>query len=538
MRFLPAGDQALLVELPDLTQTMQLYRALSGASLEGVREMVPAAQTILVHFYPWHTTRCSLVQSIQQVHAQLDKQQELQRGTSGTLRVIPVHYDGEDLADVAELLGLSVAQVVAQHTGHVYDAAFAGFAPGFVYLSGGANFQVPRRTTPRTRVPAGSVALGGNFSAIYPSASPGGWQLIGRTDIRMWDLAREAPAYVQPGDRVQFVDAARRVVHISLPKADISERNRLSTYVPQAQAAIELISVGLQTLVQDAGRPGLSGLGISESGALDRTAMRDANRLVGNPADTPVLENVLGQLQFKSHGPTTLAVTGARAAVTIRTAQGATWVLEGQRAFALNDGDEAHVGAPAAGVRCYVAVRGGWLVELVLGSCAMDTLAQIGPAPLQAGQHVPVGSLRQLALQCAEPWSLPPRDLPAPGDTVVLDVVPGPRTDWFAPQALDVLQTQPWTVTPQSNRIGIRLQGTQLLARSRHDELPSEGTVVGAIQVPISGQPVLFLADHPLTGGYPVIGAVASHHLDLAAQIPVGCLIRFRVLPERKDIAS
>ncbi|MEG0413411.1 MAG: biotin-dependent carboxyltransferase family protein, partial [Comamonas sp.] len=155
----------------------------------------------------------------------------------------------------------------------------------------------------------------------------------------------------------------------------------------------------------------------------------------------------------------------------------------------------------------------------------------IGPAALQSGQRVPVGSavapadLRPVQLYC-----LPTIVLPKAGDVVVLDVVLGPRTDWFTEQALQTFAQQEWLVTPQSNRVGIRVTGAQALERSRHDELPSEGTVAGAIQVPINGQPVLFLADHPLTGGYPVIAAVASYHLGLAAQIPVGCRIRFNVV--------
>ncbi|MGB7421592.1 MAG: biotin-dependent carboxyltransferase family protein, partial [Comamonas sp.] len=167
----------------------------------------------------------------------------------------------------------------------------------------------------------------------------------------------------------------------------------------------------------------------------------------------------------------------------------------------------------------------------VLGSCSRDTLAQVGPAALAAGDRIAVGSAvppSDLRAVQMEPGAVPA--LPRTGDEVWLDVIPGPRTDWFTPEALALLASQPWRVTPQSNRVGMRLHGAMPLARSRHDELPSEGTATGAIQVPASGQPVLFLADHPLTGGYPVIAVVARHHLDLAAQIPVGCSVRFRVV--------
>ena len=532
MRILPAGDAALLVELDDLAHTLALYRALQAAPIAGVHELVPAARTLLVHFRPERIAAGALAAALRQREAAALAHADSDATPRRTVE-IPVDYQGEDLPDVAEFLGIAVAEVVARHISCPWQAAFAGFAPGFVYLAGGhPSFrQVPRRPTPRTRVPAGAVALAGDFSAVYPSASPGGWQLIGVTGLPMWDLQRTEPAWVQPGFQVQFRDAGASARHVSLPALSKFKQKPDPELTHQAQAAIEIIVPGLQTLVQDGGRHGLAGLGISPSGTLDQAAMRQANRLVGNPVDSAVLENLLGGLQLRCHGRATLAVTGADAALTLRAADGRTWRVPGHAAVALDDGDRLELGMPEAGVRCCVAVRGGWQVPAVLGSRATDTLAQLGPSTLHAGQRLPVGAavpahaLRatQAAGECAPA-------LPRAGDEVTLDVLAGPRTDWFSADALTTLQGQGWRVTPQSNRIGMRLAGDAPLVRSRHDELPSEGTVTGAIQVPAGGQPVLFLADHPLTGGYPVIAVVASHHLDLAAQIPVGCSVRFRVI--------
>ena len=542
MRFLPASDQALLVELDDLPQTMALYRACVAQPLPGVQSLVPAARTLLVQFAPWATTVQQVQQAVQaRARTAWQRMESAQLAAANRVVEIPVHYGGEDLQDVAQLLGLSVQEVVRQHTAQPYDAAFAGFAPGFVYLSGGANFQVPRRHSPRTKVPAGAVALGGNFSAVYPSASPGGWQLIGVTPLAMWDLARAEPAYVQPGFQVQFVDADRCTVAVpagaSTPAepphanmADCTAAGGQGVHL-NTQPTVTCISTGLHTAFQDHGRYGMEGLGISASGALDQGAMRRANRMVGNPIHTPVLENLLGQLVLRAQGPCTLAVSGAAVTLQVRSRAGQAWLVPQAQAVALNAGDSLHVGTPMAGVRCYVAVRGGFAVQPVLGSCSTDSLAQVGPAPLQAGQVLEVGcSVPPSQLQAVPLEADAAPELPRAGDTVWLDVVLGPRTDWLTPQALQTLTEQPWAVTPQSNRIGMRLQGAQPLERLHTQELPSEGTVPGAIQVPLSGQPVLFLADHPLTGGYPVMGALASHHMDLAAQIPVGCHIRFRVV--------
>jgi KipI family sensor histidine kinase inhibitor len=539
MRFLTASDHALLVELKDLATTMALYRVVAAQKIVGVRELVPAARTLLVHYAPSSIRRERLVEVLRACALEAAAVQAREALPLGRLVEVPVRYVGEDLPDVAEWLGISVAQVIERHTAQPYEAAFAGFAPGFVYLSGGAHFQIPRRQSPRTRVPAGSVALGGNFSAVYPSASPGGWQLIGETQVPMWDLQRPEPAYVQPGFRVQFVDVARKTVQVHLPtsvSAPLSAPSHIQSKQPKAliapgHAAIELLEVGLQTLVQDRGRHGMAGLGISSSGALDMQAMYQANRQVGNPRGTSVLENVLGQMRLRSHGASTVAVAGAAVRLTLHSVHGETFDVSSQQPIALNDGDVLQLHAPQAGVRSYLAVRGGWEVEPVLGSCASDTLAQIGPPALQRGQRLQVGgAVPTTQLRAVELPSAPPCPLPSAGDTVELDVVLGPRTDWFTPDALTHFTAQTWEVTPQSNRIGLRLHGAQPLERACHDELPSEGTVNGAIQVPINGQPVLFLADHPLTGGYPVIAAVASHHLGLAAQIPVGCRIRFRVM--------
>lgn len=533
MRCLPASDRALLLELQDLAQVMVVYRHMAAHPVMGVHELVPAARTLLVHFDPLVTTAPSLAAVLGTLAQQALVMEQQTASTPGQLVQVPVRYGGGDIAQVAEMLGLSVAQLIAQHTAQPYDAAFAGFAPGFVYLSGGAGWQVPRRATPRTKVPAGSVALGGEFSAVYPIASPGGWQLIGTTDVAMWDLQRQEPAYIQPGFRVQFVDAARTSVAVPLSLHSDAHPSLESktpfSEVSLGHVAIEIVNSGWQTLVQDAGRHGMSARGISASGALDVCAMQAANRVVGNPQDAAVLEHLGGQLCLRSQGAVTLSVTGADTALMVASAAGHGWQASTYQALALNAGDTLQLHAPTAGLRSYVAVRGGWHVAPVLGSCATDTLAGIGPAALQNGQCVGVGqvvpakALRPVAL-----WESAPVPLPRAGDVVLLDITLGPRADWFTDAAVRTLLEQAWQVTPQSNRVGMRLQGEQALQRQCHQELPSEGTVAGAIQVPASGQPVLFLADHPLTGGYPVVGALASHHLSLAAQIPVGCWIRFR----------
>jgi KipI family sensor histidine kinase inhibitor len=523
VRFLPVGDAAVLVELDDLSSTLALFAAIDAARLPGVTELVPGARTILVRFDSHRT-------GVQQL---VDALGALRADGPGAVRAhtveIPVRYDGEDLAEVADLLGVSPGEVVRRHTEARYTVAFTGFAPGFAYLAtdGDDVLDVPRRGTPRTRIPAGAVGLAGSFSGVYPRESPGGWQIIGVTDAVMWDLDRPQPALLQPGDHVRFVDAT------GLPSRAAAGAETLDPPSVRAEGtALEVVSPGVLSLLQDAGRAGGARLGVSPSGALDAAALRAANRLVGNPVSTAAIEVVYGGLSAVSRGDTVVAVTGARVPITVERASGRTVPAEFGVPFALAAGDRFTTGVPQGGIRSYVAVRGGFAVEPVLGSLSTDTLSGLGPPPLAAGTVLPVASPAGLrAVEAAD------ADAGAPivEGVVTLDLVSGPRADWFTDDALDVLCTQTFTVSVQSNRVGLRLEGSTPLARSITGELPSEGTVAGALQVPPSGQPVLFLADHPLTGGYPVIACVASHHLRLAGQLPVGAEVRFRV---RRDVGE
>ena len=536
LRFLPVTHNALLVELADLDQTLALLASLQRHPPHGVEELVPAARTILVEYRASATRAETLVQDI----AARSLTQGAER--SDTLIEIPVHYNGEDLAEVAQILGITPEEVVRRHTGSEFTVAFTGFAPGFAYLSGGDPvLNVPRRSTPRTRLPAGSVGLAGTFSGVYPQASPGGWQIIGTTPVAMWDITRAQPALLQPGYRVRFVDIATKNIAASAysesagGQKDPKPAGRTQHHLAAGHTALQVRATGLLTVFQDLGRHGQARQGVSASGAMDQAALKAANRLVGNASNAAALETVGGGLQLRSVGDNVVAVTGADAVLTLTTADGQRWSVPRYEPVALADGDMLAVGQPTAGARCYVAVRGGFAEAPVMGSCATDTLAHVGPAPVAVGDWLAVRPAPVTSVVAAP--ELPPADLPTLEQEVVLDVVMGPRTDWFTPEAIARFAAQRWQVTPQSNRVGLRLAGEVPLDRAITGELPSEGAALGALQVPPSGQPVLFLADHPLTGGYPVIGCVAPYHLDRAGQIPVGAWLRFNPIQPFAELA-
>ena len=277
-----------------------------------------------------------------------------------------------------------------------------------------------------------------------------------------------------------------------------------------AAASLTVVETGPLTTVQDAGRFGQGALGIGRSGACDRAAYRLANRLVGNDDGSAVLEVTFGSLVLRADGDVVLATTGARCAGTPHNAP-----------LTLAAGEQLRLGAPVTGARTYVAVRGGIDVPRVLGSRSTDLLAGLGPDVLAAGDRLPVGHS-----VCQMP-GVDVAAVPEPeAGEVVVQVQPGPRRDWFTDDAWASLLNQRYTVTAQSNRVGLRLDGVPL-ERTSTRELPSEGMVRGALQIPLSGTPVLFLADHPVTGGYPVVGYVVDRDVDRCGQLRTGQTLRF-----------
>jgi biotin-dependent carboxylase-like uncharacterized protein len=279
---------------------------------------------------------------------------------------------------------------------------------------------------------------------------------------------------------------------------------------------LTVLATGPLATVQDRGRPGWASIGVTRSGAADRAAADLANRLVGNDPAAAVVEVTAGGLRVQAERAVLVAVTGAPAPVTVddRAAP-----FDGPLPLAA--GQVLGLGSPPVGLRSYLAVRGGIDVPPVLGSRSTDVLSGLGPAPLRSGDRLPVGRL------AAEEPIVDVAAVRAPSGRPVLGLLPGPRRDWLEPAAWTALTSAEWSVTADSNRVGLRLAGPRLV-RAREGELPSEGLVPGAVQVPPDGAPVLFLVDHPVTGGYPVLGVVPTADLPAVAQLRPGDVVRFR----------
>ncbi len=514
------GDHALLVGVRDAGSARALTRALDASRPPLVSELVGGLATVMVSFDPGTDPdehRPWLEGSLREVDATGwgSDRGSGEETDAETVVTVPCVFDGPDLAEVAELAGCQPDEVAGLVTAARLTVAAVGFSPGFAYLEGLPEelSRVPRRRRPRPVVPAGSIALANGYAAVYPSASPGGWQLIGRTAEPFFD-ARVAPyARLAPGDHVRF-DARTEIAETAgppTPAADARPPER------PANPVFVVTQPGLRTVRQDGGRRGMAAIGVPAAGPADPTSFELANRLVGNPPDAVALEATAKGPTLRCLRPTFVAVVGARPELR----------LQGQPApvdqvVPVATGQVLDVGLVREGFRCYLAVAGGFAGPDLFGSCATDLLSGLGPGPIAADDHLaagvispPLGDHVDAGARTARPG----------GEAVVLRVVPGPHHERFAPGAFGNLASMNFTVEADSNRIGLRLRArdaTPVLAAGNMTELDSQGIVTGAVQVPPDGDPVILLPDHATMGGYPVLAVVAAVDHGLLGQCAPG----------------
>jgi KipI family sensor histidine kinase inhibitor len=494
------GDSAWLFEAcgsdaaTRLAGVLELAARLDASRIEEVRDIVSSYETLAVHFDPSDGEQ--VMEWLQSVPPPVGNT------APRVSRILEVPVDYSGVGEVAGSLGLSENEVVRLHSSVDYTVAAVGFAPGFPYLTGlPERLQLPRLATPR-KVEVGSVAIAGNQAGIYPSDSQGGWHVLGRTDLRLFDINRSQPALLKPGDRVRFV--AGRISNKSGVVASVA---------PKVSGGFEVIDPGAFSTVQDLGRPGYQNIGVSPGGAADPVAARVANRLVGNHDNAAVLECCM-------RGPRLRFLQNARVA----------WVGWADsrcgRPVDLTCGAELELGGRMASLRGYVSIAGGIDVPMVLGSRSTDSRAGFGGwqgRALKAGDRLPVGE---------------PHAGPEPGawkigwpevvkDTLELRFLKGLQADWFSREAHEVFENTVYQITPVSDRMGVRLEGPAL-ERERPGEMVSQPVVAGSVQVPPDGRPIVLLAERQTIGGYPQIGHVISADLPKLARAWPGTRLRFR----------
>jgi KipI family sensor histidine kinase inhibitor len=438
---------------------------------------------------------------------------------------IPVVYGGDagpDLADVAAFARCSTDEVVARHTARRYRVYMLGFLPGFPYMAHtDPSIAAPRHATPRLRVAAGSVGIAGAQTGIYPRESPGGWRIIGRTPLALFDPVRTPPALLAPGDEVRFIPTVEDAV-------SGFSRMAVST-IGRHERSVTVLRAGLLTTVQDSGRWGHQGLGVPVSGPMDFAGHRLANAIVGNLPGAATLEATLVGPELRMEQETRVAVTGGDLRATLDGADVALpALLRCSKDSVLRFGDRR------TGTRAYVAFDGGVVTEPVLGSRATHAASGLGGIagrPLKAGDSVPLGSGASRSATSST-WQ---RDVPAGGAR--LRVLPGPQADHFEPSALEALQRTRFTISPRSDRMGYRLSGGTISTRSRGDMI-SDVTFLGGVQIPPSGDPILLMADRQTTGGYPQLAVVITADLPAAGQLGPGDWVEFEVCRRTDAIAA
>ncbi len=498
------GDSAWLFEAcgadaaTRLSRVLELGARLDAGRIAGVLDIVSSFETLAVHFDPADGERVmELLQSVPP---------PLGNTAPNSERIVEVPVDYSGAGEVAGMLGLSEKEVIRLHCGAEYTVAAVGFAPGFPYLTGlPERLHLPRMATPR-KVAAGSVAIAGNQAGIYPFDSQGGWHVLGRTDLWLFDPVGTQPALLKPGDRLRFVPGGVSI--------KISVAPSISTNVPDG---FVIIDPGALTTVQDLGRPGHQHIGVSPGGAADPVAARVANRLVGNPDDAAVLECCMRGPRLRFHKNARVAWVG--------------WTdARGGRPVDLTKGAELDLRGRMKVLRGYVAIAGGVDVPLVLGSRSTDLRSGFGGwqgRGLKSGDCLPIGE----AHAGPEPgaWKIGwPHEAPV-ADTLELRFLKGLQADWFSRNAREVFQNVVYQISPVSDRMGARLEGP-MLEREWQEELVSQPVVAGSVQVPPDGRPIVLLADHQTIGGYPQIGHVISADLPKLARAWPGTRLRFRLV--------
>ncbi|HTM04788.1 MAG TPA: 5-oxoprolinase subunit PxpB [Vicinamibacterales bacterium] len=518
-----AGDAAVLLRLgavmdPEVNaRAMAVADAVRQSQLPGIRDVVSTIRSVVVYFDPVQVDLAAVSRALHSASAATPP------ASGGRSHEIAVAYGGDggpDLAEVARWAQMSEQKVSACHAAAEYRVYMLGFQPGFAYLGRvDPQIAIGRRATPRLRVPAGSVGIAGRQTGIYPYESPGGWQIIGRALESVFDPLADRPVRFAPGDTVRF--RIEPGTAASLPGRAVSGRSpassaRLTRSAPPDTArAITVLRPGLFTTVQCGSRWGRQSLGYPVSGPMDPLSHAIANLAVGNARDAAALEVTIAGPELRLEHDAMIAIAGANLSATLDGAP-----IPAQSPVSCRADSVLRFGERRTGARVYVAFDGG-----------IEAEADWPVKPLVIGQVLGLRSERNATgrtIRASE-------NLPAGAAT--LRVLPGPQDDVAPLGALEWLVATQFAISPQSNRMGYRLKGASALS-ARAEEMISDGTFFGAIQVPPSGDPILLMADRQTTGGYPQVATVISADLPRAGQLAPGDRVTFELCSHADAVAA
>jgi len=523
-RYFPFGDSALLVELgnvisPALNQkVVVLAEAVENANIQGVEELVPTYRSLLIRFNPLRVSYEQLVFRIQDIEktAKTSKKIVLSRKI-----VIPTVYGGEygpDLAYVASNHRLTEEEVVKLHSEREYRVYMIGFVAGFPYLGEVADkIATPRLETPRLKVPAGSVSIAEKQSGIYPCEAPGGWRIIGRTPLQLFNPQQQPPAFLKPGDTVVFKPISEK--KYKMLKASVKQKIQAG-FKEKTMKIFKVLKPGLFTTVQDLGRYGRLKYGVPISGAMDQLSHIAANILVGNDIDAACLEMTLIGAELLALSKIQIAITGGEVSPKIDGVDVPMW-----QTLNVDEGCTISFGRMKSGCRIYLSVRGGINVPLVLGSRSTYRRGGFGGIDgrqLKAGDVIEAFKISLLENERIIPSELVPQF----SNSIKAHVTLGPQAEMFTEEGIETFLSSQYKITLEADRMGYRLEGPQIKHKEKADII-SDALLPGAVQVPKDGKPIIIMRDAQTTGGYPKIAVATTSDLCLLGQAKPNDMVEF-----------
>jgi KipI family sensor histidine kinase inhibitor len=527
----PLGQSTLLITLRqriDSTISDRVFQieALINESVSDLVEFtIPAYCSLAVGFDSQQTDHQSLARRLTRLMNELGDTPMIFRSTDWLIPVCYCDQCGPDLAEVANRSKLTIDELIRRHSQVEYRSYMLGFLPGFAYLGNvDASIAAPRKSTPRLRVPAGSVGLADQQTGIYPFESPGGWQVIGRTPDRMTASNQEQFFRVAPGDCVQFrpIDHAEfERLSASSVDATPNASSLLRLRPEEAPSVMEFLRSGFQTTIQDLGRTRFRRFGVPVAGAMDRIAAANANRLLGLPDHAAVLEYALVGPDIRFHSRCQIALTGARFQPFLN---GST--TEMGQVMDIAAGDYLQVGTADQGCRGYLAINGKISASRWLQSSSASAVNEVEWTP---GATIQAGD----TLTFEPPTARPSRPM-LPSFEITgaptIRLLPGPEYDWLDDRQKATLTQSTLTVASEANRMGYRI--SESLGAIAKSSLISSPVVPGTVQLPSDGRPIVLMRDGQTTGGYPRIAVVLDYDLNRLAQVRPGNPVRFRMVSQ------
>lgn len=528
------GDTGILIAFEQKIDTaisrqvLALRRALmtSEEKKQGlIQDLVPSYCALLVIYNPqlisYANIKGLIVKSLSQI-AHLE-------APTGRHVALSVDYSegfGIDQDRIASHTGLSKAEVVKRHTAQDYQVYMLGFLAGFPYLGGmDQSLSTPRLDSPRTAIEPGSVGIAGGQTGVYTVASPGGWNIVGRTHHLLFDPSKEDPFLLEAGDQLKFIASNEPYIKITGEKTNPLKLEKEITDVA-ATSLFEIVKLGMQMSIQDYGRYGFLSYGIGCAGVMDKISYRYLLAILDDGFDETLLESSPAVLEWVLTGPTLkatqeliIAFGGGIAGASLNGMPIQPW-----RAYALKPGDLLEMGYIEVGLRGYLAVKGGFLTEAVLGSRSTDKQNGLCNMPLTVGSLLKGRASDQSALElvgrhCSAPIHFERlRQAKSTQMAVEVRVVLGPQSDYFTEAGIANFLNETWTLSQQMNRMGIRLEGKPIEMKKPSDII-SDGINLGAIQVSGNQLPMIMLNDRQTVGGYAKIGNVIEADMSLIGQM-------------------